>query len=341
MKPMNELIPIVEGALFAAKGPLSAQDIAKIFDEEEKPALAEIRKAMELLQKGYEKRGIRLVEVASGFRFQVADHVAPYIARSVEERPARYSRALLETLALIAYRQPITRGEIEDIRGVVVSTNIIKTLDEQEWIRVVGYKDVPGKPALYATTKAFLDHFGLKSLEELPPLSELKPIETIDLADEASMDLPGITVSTEEAEPLSETDAQAQAAAIANAAIEAAMNAVEAEKNAVDEDDDDVDIDEDDDIDVDDEDADEIEEDEEDDDDEEEDDDDDLDDEDEDEFLGTEDDFDIGIEELDDIDDKSDLKEEAILEEDEEDIDETESLSSILDELENSDLDNE
>lgn len=348
-KSMNELIPIVEGALFAANGPLSAQDIAKIFDEEEKPALAEIRKAMELLQKGYEKRGIRLVEVASGFRFQVADHVAPYIAKSVEERPARYSRALLETLALIAYRQPITRGEIEDIRGVVVSTNIIKTLDEQEWIRIVGYKDVPGKPALYATTKAFLDHFGLKSLDELPPLSELKPIETIDLADEASMDMPDMVASNEEAEPLTEEEAQAQAAAIANAAIEAAMNAVEAQN----QEDDDTDIDEDDDFgedieefdedindddeeeDEDDQDDDEEddEEDDDEDDDEEDDDDDEIDD-DEEDFGATEDDFDFSTEELDDIEDKSELKEEALLEEDEE---EPESLSSILDELENSD----
>jgi len=313
-KPMNELIPIVEGAIFASNAPLSAQDIAKLFDEEEKPALAEIRKAIELLQKGYEKRGIRLVEVASGFRFQVAEKVAPYIARSVEDRPARYSRALLETLSLIAYRQPITRGEIEDIRGVVVSTNIIKTLDEQEWIRIVGYKDVPGKPALYATTKTFLDHFGLKSLDELPPLSELKSIEMVNLNDEVSSDdevhCSEPTQMTQE--PLSFDEAQAAAASIANAAIEAAMQAVQFEAKA--ESEDFVDVEEDalvlaanedsedeDDIDEDDDDQDE---------------DDDEDDEEED----------------DDLEDQIELTEE-----DEEDEDDAQSMSSILDELENAD----
>ncbi|MCS5712035.1 SMC-Scp complex subunit ScpB [Candidatus Berkiella aquae] len=234
---MNELIRIVEGTIFASKVPVSPQDIAKLFEEDEKPALADIRKAIELLQKGYEKRGIRLVEVASGFRFQVAENVAPYICKSIEDKPARYSRALLETLALIAYRQPITRGEIEDIRGVVVSTNIIKTLDEQEWIRVVGYKDVPGKPALYATTKVFLDHFGLKNLEELPPLAELRAIETVDLADEASQDLPieenALAASADEnaLETTQEESLPASAEEIANAAIAAAMQAVKADEN--------------------------------------------------------------------------------------------------------------
>jgi len=275
---MNELIRIVEGAIFAAGAPLSPQDIIKLFEEEEKPAIFDVRKAIEQLQKGYEKRGINLVEVASGYRFQVAEQVAPYIAKSTEDKPARYSRALLETLALIAYRQPITRGEIEDIRGVVVSTNIIKTLDEQEWIRVVGYKDVPGKPALYATTKTFLDHFGLKSLEELPPLSELKAIETINLNDEVSTDEAAALMTQT---PLGIDDAQAQeqsieihasiptddeqasAAMIANAAIEAAMHAVNSEKTeasleeAEDDDDwlkedEDNEVDEEDEIDVDD-----------------------------------------------------------------------------------------
>lgn len=262
-KSMNELIRIVEGAIFAAGAPLSPQDIIKMFEEEEdKPAIGDVRKAIEQLQKGYEKRGINLVEVASGYRFQVSDKVAPYIAKSSEEKPARYSRALLETLALIAYRQPITRGEIEDIRGVVVSTNIIKTLDEQEWIRVVGYKDVPGKPALYATTKMFLDHFGLKSLEELPPLSELKAIETINLSDEVSTDeaaalMTQAPLSIDESQleeqseeihadaELKDDDEQASAAMIANAAIEAAMHAVNSEKTEAsrEEDEDDVDDD--------------------------------------------------------------------------------------------------
>lgn len=174
---LSGLIRIVEGVLFAASQPLSVDAISKFFPEEERPKADTLRKALSQLQTQYEERGIRLVEVASGYRFQVADEVTPYIAKNLEEKPARFSRALLETLALIAYRQPITRGEIEDIRGVVVSTNIIKTLDELNWIRVVGHKEVPGKPALFATTKAFLDYFGLKSLEDLPPLAELQDFE--------------------------------------------------------------------------------------------------------------------------------------------------------------------
>jgi segregation and condensation protein B len=173
------LISLVEGILFAASQPLSAQDIAKLFIEEPKPKVAEIKKVLVELAQHYEHRGIELIEVASGFRFQVKQNILPFVAKQTEDKPARYSRALLETLALIAYRQPITRGEIEDIRGVVVSSNIVKTLDEQGWIRVVGYKEVPGKPALYATTKHFLDHFGLKNLEDLPPLAELKDFAEI------------------------------------------------------------------------------------------------------------------------------------------------------------------
>lgn len=178
--PQNQLKQIIEGALFAASAPMSAEMLGKLFLDEEKPALGEIRQALTQLQAEYGNRGIELVSVSSGYRFQVAQAVAPYIAKTLEEKPARYSRALLETLALIAYRQPITRGEVEDIRGVVVSTHIIKTLHEQEWIRIVGYKEVPGKPALYATTKAFLDHFGLNNLSDLPPLAELKDLDSID-----------------------------------------------------------------------------------------------------------------------------------------------------------------
>lgn len=176
-KNIDELIPIVEGVLFAASEPLTADAISKLFIDEVKPKAQDIKKVLAQLKNTYQDRGIELVEVATGFRFQVSQKVVPYIAKTIEEKPARYSRALLETLALIAYRQPITRGEIEDIRGVVVSSNIIKTLDEQGWIRVVGYKEVPGKPGLYATTKAFLDHFGLKSLEDLPPLAQLQDFD--------------------------------------------------------------------------------------------------------------------------------------------------------------------
>src|SRR5690554_4573769 len=141
-----------------------------------------------MVQESCADRGYELVEVASGYRFQVRSEYAPWASRLWEERPQRYSRALLETLAIIAYRQPITRGEIEDIRGVAVSTNIVKTLMEREWIRVVGHKDVPGRPAMYATTRQFLDHFNLTSLAELPPLAELRePSEVLEhppLADE-------------------------------------------------------------------------------------------------------------------------------------------------------------
>lgn len=176
----TELAPLIEGILFYSTVPLSVEAIGRIITEEgKKPAIGKIRQALAALQKDYENRGIELVEVATGFRFQVAGPAMPYVAKTLEEKPARFSRALLETLALIAYRQPITRGEIEDIRGVVVSTNIIKTLDELEWIRIVGYKEVPGKPGLYATTKTFLDHFGLKSLDELPPLAALEDFANI------------------------------------------------------------------------------------------------------------------------------------------------------------------
>lgn len=178
-KTIEELMIIVEGLLFAAKEPLSAEALAKMFIDEVKPKAQDIKRALVQLKKNYQDKGIELCEVASGFRFQVSQAVVPYIAKNTEEKPARYSRALLETLALIAYRQPITRGEIEEIRGVVASSNIIKTLDEQGWIRVVGHKEVPGKPALYATTKGFLDHFGLKSLEDLPPLAELKDFDSL------------------------------------------------------------------------------------------------------------------------------------------------------------------
>jgi len=177
MQTPTELIKTLEGFIFAASSPLSAEALCKMFPEEQRPSLGDIKTALSALQNDYLERGISLVLVSSGYRFQVSETVAPYISKNNEEKPARYSRALLETLALIAYRQPITRGEIEDIRGVVVSSNIIKTLDEQEWIRVVGHKNVPGKPGLYATTKKFLDHFGLRSLEDLPPLAELKDFD--------------------------------------------------------------------------------------------------------------------------------------------------------------------
>jgi segregation and condensation protein B len=165
---------VVEGALMAAGGPLTLDQILALYPEERRPARDEIRAAVAGLADDYTDRGIELVEVAGGWRIQVRRLVAPWVARLWDEKPARYSRALLETLALIAYRQPITRGEIEDIRGVAVSTQIVKTLTEREWVRVVGHRDVPGRPALYATTRRFLDYFGLRSLNDLPPLAELR-----------------------------------------------------------------------------------------------------------------------------------------------------------------------
>ena len=171
---------IVEAALLASSQPLKPAQLAALFTEEEAPPAGAISQAIETLQAACAGRGVELVEVASGFRYQVAADVHPWVARMWTERQTRYTRATLETLALIAYRQPITRGEIEQVRGVSVSSNIIKSLEEREWIRVIGHRDVPGKPALFGTTKAFLDYFGLRSLDELPPLSELKEIGELE-----------------------------------------------------------------------------------------------------------------------------------------------------------------
>ncbi len=170
---------IVEAALIAAGEPLSPDQIQALFSEDERPERALILAAIRELETEYQSRGIEIIEVAGGFRVQVRASVAPWVARLWDEKAPRYSRALLETLALIAYRQPITRGEIEDIRGVAVSTSIIRTLTEREWVRVVGHRDVPGRPALYATTRKFLDYFGLRSLNELPPLAEIRDPEAL------------------------------------------------------------------------------------------------------------------------------------------------------------------
>ena len=171
---------ILEAVLLAAGEPLSMKNIESVFTDDERPSSTEIGKALEELADDYAERGLELTEVASGFRIQVREDTNPWVARLWEERPQRYSRALLETLALIAYRQPITRGDIEEVRGVSVRTNIIRTLQEREWIRVVGHRDVPGKPALFGTTRAFLDYFNLSSLDDLPSLAEIKDMETIE-----------------------------------------------------------------------------------------------------------------------------------------------------------------
>lgn len=180
MPDITQLKRIFEAALLAAGQPLSLAQLAALFDEADTPAHDEIARALAELQADAEGRGIELVEVATGFRYQVRTDVHPWVSRLWTERQTRYSRALLETLALIAYRQPITRAEIEQIRGVGVASSIIKTLEEREWVRIVGYRDLPGKPALFGTTKAFLDYFNLKSLDQLPPLSEIRDIEDID-----------------------------------------------------------------------------------------------------------------------------------------------------------------
>lgn len=171
---------IVEGALLAAGEALSIDRIVSLFDEAERPEKQEVIDALASLREACATRGFELAEVASGWRFQVAADLAPWVNRLWEEKPQKYSRALLETLALIAYRQPITRSDIEEVRGVAVSSHIIKTLAEREWIKVVGHRDVPGRPSLYATTRQFLDYFGLKSLEELPTLGELKDIDSLN-----------------------------------------------------------------------------------------------------------------------------------------------------------------
>ncbi|WP_426661292.1 SMC-Scp complex subunit ScpB [Rhodanobacter aciditrophus] len=174
---IEQLKPIVEAALLAASQPMTVAQLGDLFAEADEVGHEQIARALEALAADCDGRGVELKEVASGFRYQVRQDVHPWISRMWTEKPSRYSRALLETLALIAYRQPITRPEIEQIRGVVVSSNIIKTLEEREWIRVVGYRDVPGKPALFGTTRAFLDYFNLKSLDQLPPLSEIRDME--------------------------------------------------------------------------------------------------------------------------------------------------------------------
>lgn len=171
---------ILEALLLASGEPLDVSTMAAVFSDEERPAANEIGKALEQLAEDYLDRGLELKEVANGFRLHVKQEVSPWVSRLWEERPQRYSRALLETIALIAYRQPITRGDIEEVRGVSVRSNIIRTLQEREWIRVVGHRDVPGKPALFGTTKVFLDYFNIKSLDDLPSLAEIRDMGKLE-----------------------------------------------------------------------------------------------------------------------------------------------------------------
>lgn len=177
----EQLKNIIEAALMVADEPLGIDQLHNLFHEDEgdPPERQEIKEALEKLTEDYADRGIELKQVASGYRIQTRSEVAMWVNRLWTERPARYTRALLETLALIAYRQPITRGEIESVRGVSVSSNVIKTLLDREWVKVAGHRDVPGRPAVYATTRHFLDYFNLKSLSELPTLAELRDLDQI------------------------------------------------------------------------------------------------------------------------------------------------------------------
>jgi len=189
-----EIKHFVEAALLAAERPLSVDQLQNLFDGRMAPEKAEIRQAIATLNEEYEQRGISIVEVASGFRGHVQSGMADQLQKLWEERPPRYSRAMFETLALIAYRQPITRGEIEEIRGVAVSSNIVRTLLERDWCRVVGHRDVPGRPEMFATTKHFLDYFGLKKLEDLPPLADLSDWESLRV----QLNLPEVEEDTSE-----------------------------------------------------------------------------------------------------------------------------------------------
>jgi segregation and condensation protein B len=179
MSENHPLASVVEAVLLAAGRPVSVEQILELFDESQRPPEEEIKLALDSLQRSYADRGVELREVASGWRVQIRPQFADVVSRLWQERPSRYSRALLETLALIAYRQPITRSEIEDIRGVTVSTTIMRTLHERNWIRVVGHREVPGRPELLGTTREFLDYFGLKSLDDMPTLAELQDLEDI------------------------------------------------------------------------------------------------------------------------------------------------------------------
>jgi segregation and condensation protein B len=212
---------VVEASLLAAGRPLTAEELASVFDERDGSIADEVQQAIATLTEEYETRGLELKEVSSGYRIQIRAAVAQPVARLWQERPAKYSRALLETLALIAYRQPITRGEIEQIRGVAVNPNIIKTLHERNWIRVVGHRDVPGKPELLGSTREFLDYFGLKKLDDLPTLAQLKELEDLRV----QLTLPGAdpeVLADGDIPPHADTaaaaDAHADAAAEADAA---------------------------------------------------------------------------------------------------------------------------
>ena len=225
---IQQLKNIVEAILLGAGKPLTVDQLLAMVGEQESVDRSLIREAIAALQSDYETRGIDLVQVGSGYRVQIRESMQPWVSRLWEEIPARYSRALLETLSLIAYRQPITRGEIEEVRGVAVSTNIIKTLLEREWVHVIGHREVPGRPAMYGTTRKFLDYFSLRTLSELPSLSELRDLSAIgkDLELDLS-EIPGL-----ETEAAAEEDAGESGEAVAETGVsEEIATAAEAADN--------------------------------------------------------------------------------------------------------------
>jgi segregation and condensation protein B len=208
---------VIEAALLAAGRPLSVPELRELFDEFARPEPEAISEALAVLGQEYEGRGIELKEVSSGYRIQIREDMASAVSRLWTERPAKYSRALLETLALVAYRQPITRGEIEDIRGVAVNPNIIRTLLERGWVRVIGHRDVPGRPELLATTREFLDYFSLKTLDDLPTLSQLKDVESLGVQLEFETRAEVLEASDVQESPAVDADAPAEAAAAGGA----------------------------------------------------------------------------------------------------------------------------
>ena len=189
----HKISQVIEAVLLSASRPIDVQEIKRVFPEDEKPTREEIRQALQEIEEQCKDRGVELKKVSSGYRLQVRQSLSSYVAKLWEERPQRFSKATLETLALIAYRQPITRGEIEEIRGVTIGTQLMRGLMERGWVKIVGQRDVPGRPSLYSTTKEFLDYFGLQHLRELPELPELPDLQSLDMelpleADNSSTD---------------------------------------------------------------------------------------------------------------------------------------------------------
>jgi segregation and condensation protein B len=239
----QELRFLLEATLLAAGRPVTTQQMLDLFDERDRPTAEQLEAALDLLKQDYAARGIELVQVASGWRVQVRSRYVESVSRLWAERPSKYSRALLETLALVAYRQPITRSEIEEIRGVSISSTIMRTLQERNWIRVVGHREVPGRPELLGTTREFLDYFGLRSLDQLPTLAELKDVETIGV----QLELPGGKSAGDETEGGAVEGAAATDAPVAEAEEESTLDSAaddpelsaDAESDADDEIDDD------------------------------------------------------------------------------------------------------